>query len=476
MSIRQRLTLLYTGILIATLLVLGAVLYATVVLRALNGSSNRLMHTARQLAIGPASGRADLADHLLQQNDPDERDAYVQLFAPDGTTRSRSANLGTANLPLGDAARASVAATGEWRGTATMGSESVQIVAVPARDGGIIAVGRSLAEQQQTFAVLRDILLIVGSAATLIALAAGWWLSGAALRPIDHMTTIARTIEVEHDFSRRVDASGPQDEVGRLATTFNEMLAALQSAFQQMEHTLQAQRRFVADASHELRTPLTTIRGNLALLQREPPIDEEDRVAVIADSIDETERLSRLVNQLLTLARVDAGVPIPCEPLDLREIAEAAIRRVQPLAAAHTLRGPCGPQVVVEGNRDALMQVLMILLDNALKFTPAGGDITVVIDADAQHGMVSVRDSGPGIAPEVQSALFERFVRGDPARVGEGAGLGLAIAHDLLAAQHGSIAVMSQPGQGSTFTFSLPRAHVAEDAQLAALPALHDGG
>ncbi len=475
MSIRQRLTLLYTGILIATLLVLGAVLYATVVLRASNGSSNRLMNTARQLAIAPATGGADLADHLLQENDPDERDAYVQLFAPDGTTRSRSANLGTANLPLNDRGRAAVATKGEWRGTGSIGNEIVQIVAIPARDGGIIAVGRSLAEQQHTFAVLRDILLVVGGAATLIALAAGWWLSGTALRPIDRITTTARAIEIEHDFSRRVDATGPQDEVGRLATTFNEMLAALQTAFQQMEQTLQAQRRFVADASHELRTPLTTIRGNLALLQRDPQIDEGDRVAVIADSIDETERLSRLVNQLLTLARVDAGVPIPCKPLDLRDIADAVIRRVQPLVRAHVLRGPCGPQVIVEGNRDALMQVLTILLDNALKFTPAGGNITITVDSDAQHGMVSVHDSGPGIEPAIQSSLFERFVRGDLARVGEGAGLGLAIAHDLLAAQNGTITVVSEPGQGSTFTFSLPRRAQAEDAPITALPTLHDG-
>ena len=154
-----------------------------------------------------------------------------------------------------------------------------------------------------------------------MAFGVGWWLAGTALRPIKRITRTAQEIGAAQDFGRRVSYDGPPDEVGRLASTFNTMLSSLQAAY----HT---QRRFVADASHELRTPLTSIRGNLGLLKREPPIAETDRVAVIDDLVSESERLSRLVADLLTLARSDTGRPLRQEPVPLGPLVGDVIRRL----------------------------------------------------------------------------------------------------------------------------------------------------
>jgi signal transduction histidine kinase len=455
MSIRLRLTLLYTGILAATLIGLGAVLYLTVLRGSESASAERLLTVARRIA-------AEREHHDEFEGDDHgeraigERDLFVELARSDGASLVRSANLAGLSLPLSEAGRQAVQQGREWKETGALSGVPVLVVAVPARGGGAVLVGQILSELQRTLDVLRSLLLLVGGLATLIALLAGWLLAGAALRPIHRITDTARAIELGRDFSRRVDARGPQDEVGRLAVTFNDMLGALQAAYQQTEQTLQTQRRFVADASHELRTPLTTIRGNLALLRRDPPIEPADQAAVLADTIEESERLSRLVNQLLTLARADASITLAREPADLAALAGAVCRRVQPLAAEHTLLAPAGAPLVVMGNGDAITQILTVLVDNALKFTPAGGTIAVSVAAENGRGLVRVRDSGPGIAPALLPHLFERFVRGDAARTGEGAGLGLAIAHDLAAAQAGELSVASELGAGSTFTLALP--------------------
>jgi signal transduction histidine kinase len=225
-----------------------------------------------------------------------------------------------------------------------------------------------------------------------------------------------------------------------------------------LQEAYQAQRRFVADASHELRTPLTTIRGNLGLLQREPPIAEADRVAVLADLVAESERMSRLVGDLLTLARTDAGRPLRHEAVPAAPLLADIARQ---LAAGHPGRrihyeGADG--VAVLGDPDALMQVLLILLDNALKFTPPEGDIRVTTTATHGQVAIAVRDTGPGISPAALPHIFERFYQGDTARAGAGTGLGLAIAKAVVEALHGTISVESAVGHGSTFTVTLPRA------------------
>jgi len=236
------------------------------------------------------------------------------------------------------------------------------------------------------------------------------------------------------------------------------MLNELQGAHRQTEHTLQLQRRFVADASHELRTPLTTIRGNLGLLKRQPPIAEEDERAVLDDMVEETDRLIRLTNDLLVLARSDAGRSLRSERIPIAPLVDDVCRQAKLLGEQCTIACQAVPDVSVLGDQDAIKQVLLILVDNALKYTPAGGTITIGAEKPDRVVNIRIADTGPGIAPDDLPHIFERFYRSDEARSGDGAGLGLAIAQELIEAQHGEITVKSEIGKGSTFTVSLPLA------------------
>jgi signal transduction histidine kinase len=387
-------------------------------------------------------------------------DTFIQLRRLDGDVVLQSSNLqGILPLDPSTLAQIQVGATPPVPTVVTVGGQQLLLyntgVTVRGQLVGILQVARPIQSIDHPLAIVRRVLLIGGGLVTLLAFGVGWLLAGAALRPINRITQTAQTIGEARDFGQRVAYSGPPDEVGRLATTFNAMLARLQEAYQ-------AQRRFVADASHELRTPLTTIRGNLGLLQREPPISEADRVAVLADLVAESERMSRLVGDLLTLARADAGRPLRHEAVPVAPLLADIARR---LAASHRGRPihyEGGQGVAVVGDPDALMQVLLILLDNALKFTPPDGDIRVTTTASAGHVAIAVQDTGPGISPEALPHIFERFYQGDTARAGTGTGLGLAIARALVEALHGTISVESAAGRGSTFVVTLPRAPLVD--------------
>jgi len=254
-----------------------------------------------------------------------------------------------------------------------------------------------------------------------------------------------------------------------LATTFNAMLTELQAAYQQVEQSLQQQRKFVADVSHELRTPLTTLRGNLALLRRKPSISDEDRADILDDMADESDRLIRLVNDLLALAHAESGRLLRSDVVRVRPLIEDVCRQGRLLDPERLITCTVSEAAVI-GDQDALRQVLLILVDNALKHT--AGPVTVTAEAAGERVTMSVRDAGPGLEPEVLAHMFERFYRGESGlaergiphsvrnddRERPGIGLGLAIAKALVEAQGGTIAVESQAEQGSVFTVSLPRA------------------
>jgi signal transduction histidine kinase len=274
-------------------------------------------------------------------------------------------------------------------------------------------------------------------------------MAGLVLRPVDRITQTAHAIGAERDFGRRVDHSGPNDEIGQLATTFNEMLGELQAAYQQ-------QRQFVADVSHELRTPLTTIRGNLGLLRREPAVSAEERADILEDVTEESDRLIRLVNDLLALAHAESGRQLRSEPVRVKPLVEDVCRQARLLDPERVIVCDDVRDVAVAGDQDALRQVLLILMDNGLTHTT--GPVTVTAEAVDETVAVRVCDAGPGIAPEVLPHIFERFYRGDNASVESNIGLGLAIAKALVEAQGGTIAVESQLERGSVFTVTLPQA------------------
>jgi len=459
MSIRLRLTLLYSGILACTLIIFSVVLYVLVARFTLNWQEQALAEESAQILT---QGEFRLTVIRTPQGKVAIPQTFVQTRDLSGQVVSRSINLNGYELPLspkGFAALRDGEANG-WleivrteNGRLLIYSRAVISNGQPV---GILQVARSLADLDQALATLRQYLIVGTLVSTVTAFFGGWLLAGASLRPINRITQTAREIGRARDFGRRVEYEGPNDEIGALVTTLNEMLTELQAAYQQVEQALVAQRRFVADASHELRTPLTTLRGNVELLQREPPLPEEERRAILADITAELDRMIRLVRELLTLARVDAGLQPRLEPVELGVLLEEAVRQAQLLRPRPVVRARVERDAVVRADRDLLRQVLLILLDNALKYTPENGDVEVTTVIEGKRAGIAVRDTGVGIDPAILPHIFERFFRGDTARSGEGTGLGLAIAKSLVEAMHGEIRVTSRPGVGSTFTVLLP--------------------
>ncbi len=463
MSIRLRLTLLFSIILALTLAGFSFLLYFNVSSATQDSIEEALIDDGQQLVNAREFQRDSIVLPASRFAGPE---TYVQTLTINGTLTDKTANLGEITLPLSNEGLAALQDGQTWLETREVANERVLIYSLPIRAGdqiaGIAQVARSLAEQDRAVATLRTRLIIAGSGVLVLAFVGGWILAGVTLRPIKRLTQMAATIGAERDFDRRVNYNGPKDELGRLATTINGMLAELQVSYQQVEQALQAQRRFVADASHELRTPLTTIRGNLALLSREPPISYEDRVAVLTDIISECERLSRLVNQLLVLARADAGQALRSEQLPVGQMVEEVCRQARLLSPTKAIEcsGVDGLQAI--GNPDALKQVLLILLDNAVKYTPATSKINVNYLSTNGQIRIVVADNGPGIEPSALPHIFDRFYRTDNARAGDGTGLGLAIAKALIDGQHGTISAASEPGNGTVFTIELPQAPASQ--------------
>ncbi|GFR38601.1 two-component sensor histidine kinase [Insulibacter thermoxylanivorax] len=324
----------------------------------------------------------------------------------------------------------------------------------------------SLLEELRFVLILSSIAIIIASSSF------GWFLSRKALRPIDAVINAANQIESGEDLSKRIPYKGPQDEIGRLIQTINGMLERIQHVYQSMEEAYRRQRRFVSDASHELRTPLTTIRGNVELVEKmwqreedgEQPISEEVMTLsreAFEDISAETERMSRLVNDLLSLARADAGKVIERVPLPLLPIVEEVVRRAQFLPRSPDVAWRAEDlspfhDVFVCGNRDYLQQLLFIFIENAFKYTEKGEVVLQVQKTDEQAG-IRISDTGIGMDKEEVPMIFERFYRADPSRgkVG-GTGLGLSIAKWILDEHEGSVEVYTRKDQGSTFIIWLP--------------------
>jgi signal transduction histidine kinase len=270
------------------------------------------------------------------------------------------------------------------------------------------------------------------------------------------MASTAEDIGRTQDLSRRLPESGPDDEVGRLQRSFNQMLRQLEDAYHRLQSALVAQRRFVADASHELRTPLTTIRGNVGLLLKRDDITSEDRVAALNDIAGESERMSRMVQDLLTLARADAGYHLEMAPIDLLPILQEVTRQAQTLQPSRRIELVDGVPAPVQGNPDAIRQLLWILVDNAFKHTRDDGRIQLRLENGQRTARLVVVDDGPGIVKEDLERIFERFYQSDTSRSGEGTGLGLAIARWIAKEHRGQVTAANNPQGGAAFTVELP--------------------
>ena len=443
MPLRLRLALFGVGVVALTLVIFGGVLYA-LVSRSVNTNQDDALRTRARQAAASASLAPDLAPRppLAPGDLRTSTDVFVEVFDLRWTLIYTTAQLN--GLPPTPPARLQAEAPSVTEGAFDT-NDGFRFFVLPFGDGYVVT-GQSTRVPQSNLSGIVGFLVISGIPTLLAALAASWLVAGRALRPLKSVAVAAEDIGRTRDFGRRLPAPRSRDEVAVLSASFNGMLSRLQEAYE-------SQRRFVADASHELRTPLATIQGNAGLLAHGPPIAEPVRLAAATDIADESERMGRLVDRLLTLARADSGLRLELADVDLRALVLDVTRK----AAAVHLDRTFDVQVVdasVAGDEDALRQLLWILIDNALHYSRS--KIAVDLEVDSGWSRLMVGDDGPGIAVEERERVFERFYRSDASRAGQGAGLGLSIAL-WITAQHGGriIADQSQAG-GAGLYVDLP--------------------
>ena len=454
-SIRVRLTLWYVALLAVILLAFSGVLYASLsrslreeldVTLSTEGarliSSMDFENGVLQLGEGPDNLRIGTVAALFDRTGTrllayDPRQRLPALPQSISAAARGEQTYETAALPDGT----------QWRVlTAPVTENGVQI--------GILQVGRPVAEVDATLRQLVLALALAVPLTLLVASAGGLFLAARALDPIDRITRAAAAIGAE-DLSRRLNLRGHHDEVGRLAATFDRMLDRL-------DHAFRRQRQFTADASHELRTPLTMLTSQIdvALDRRRSPAEYEDLLRSLRE---DAARMSQLVSELLTLARADGGQQLLSrEELDLGDLVRRVVPAMQPIALQRGVQliEQVQSDVRVWGDQTRLTQLVINLIDNALRYTPSGGEATVSVARVGASATLRVEDTGVGIDGEHLPHVFERFYRADPSRTrGEGgAGLGLAISRWITQAHGGDIAVESRLGQGSAFTVHLPLA------------------
>jgi two-component system, OmpR family, heavy metal sensor histidine kinase CusS len=327
--------------------------------------------------------------------------------------------------------------------------------AVPGREGPLIVQAlTSLQGTDQAMGELRMVLLLTGPTALAVALAGGYLLARGALLPVERMTAAAAEI-TSNRLSRRLKSPNPDDEIGRLAATLNDMIGRLARSFDEV-------RRFTADAAHELRTPLTLMQTEIEVALREADEQPAD-AALLERLLDEIERLTRLVTQLLFLCREDAGLGAwTPRPLDLAmvvgKVVDHMLAYVEERGQRLVVRGlrPC----IISGDEDRLRQLLFNLLENATKYTPADGEVSVLVEPAAGWARVVICDTGMGIPAEHLPRIFDRFYRVDPSRSREteGTGLGLAICRSIVESHGGRLALESTVGRGTQVTLTLPLA------------------
>lgn len=328
---------------------------------------------------------------------------------------------------------------------------SNSMVTPPNGQSYLLQVGVSLAPTDRALDRFL-VLLVTGVLAGLIAVfVIGRWMARFALRPLSRLADSARIINID-DLRHRVPVRGAKDELDDVASAFNDTL-------ERLEHAIGEMRQFSTALAHELRTPLAALRGDIEMaILRDGDSNLRQRSA---SQLEEIDRLKRLIDQILVLARAEAGeIPLTLRAVNLGTLAASLVDQIEPVAQARgvTMRCECGEAVVVQGDADWLKRLVLNLLDNAIKFTPQGGRIVVDVSREGGVARLAVRDTGVGIDPDVRPRIFERFFRADPARSrgADGAGLGLTLAKWIVDRHHGRIEVESQAGQGSTFTASIP--------------------
>jgi signal transduction histidine kinase len=478
-SIRTRITLVGVGIVTVVICCLSGTLFALISggLDTDRDSQLAARADAAVASLNTADATAFTPSARLAPIDPRTSvDPFVMVLAADGTVLSTTGEVAGHPLTVPADVLAAAARTGTASASIPIAggapNESVRVQVrrwsrPDLRLTGFVVAGQTSRKVGQDRAGLVVLFAVSGLITLVAAVAAVWVATGRALRPLRRMAEHADEVGRSRDLGSRLPAVATRDAVGRLTTSFNAMMDRLQQAYAKVESALAAQQRFTADASHELRTPLTTVRQNAEFLLAHPDARVEDRGAALRDIAGEAVRMSRLIDNLLTLARADGGVQLHHDLVNVAELAESVCRQASLAHPRRQLSFAGTPAPAVAGDDDSLRQLLWILLDNAVKFTGDDGHIWVSVTQRANRVLLTVADDGVGIPKGSQERIFERFHRADPARSGVGAGLGLAIAAWIVGQHYGTVVAANNDRGGATFTVDLPVAPSPDEATVA---------
>jgi len=454
MALRGRLTLLYTSLLGGILLLFSVAVYGAVSFTITAQVEETLRQTVNNIL---ANSRIDPVGELNVITPPSisvPTDVYVQIWGHEGNLDGSWPKVSQSSTAL-DAER--LMAVKPVFHDVKIGDARLRVLTVPLMAGnrpvGVLQAGAKMAVVDSTQRILMIILAVGSLLALSIASLATWISTDQTLKPLQGATQVAQHIAHTDDLSRRIPYHGlPEDEVGQLIRAFNHTLSRLENQFHM-------QRRFMADVGHELRTPLTVVKGNLGLMRRMGETDLES----LASIDNEVDRLTRLVGDLLLLAQAEAGkIQLNRSIVELDTLVLEVLSEMRVLAGEKlSLRLGDIDQVLVCGDRDRLKQVLVNLVGNGIKFTPAGGEVLVGLGKENNQARLTVSDTGPGVPAEILPHIFERFYRAEKSRTrtpqeGKGFGLGLSIAYWIVRNHEGRIEVTSKEGRGTTFCVWLP--------------------
>jgi len=474
-SLRWRLTFLYLGLLSVLLLAGGVAQYfaAREVLFRTNADalsseySADLLAFRRQIGTRPASTiRALMLSHQFALELASGHTSAAIFDANGGLVASVPAGITPDQQPptLTTTEYLNAVRTKPkpyYLATATDGSTHLavlNIIRAGSRPLGVVQLSIPTAVIDQTLQADRQLAIVGSLLVLLVALLLSPLITGRALRPLEQMSTTAGALAAG-DYKQRVSVPRTQDEIGKLAVAFNQMAAGIDQAFEVRRQSEAEMRHFVADASHELRTPLTSIAGYIDVLGRRDSVDSETLQASLAAMRQESDRMTRLVNDLLTLARFESGKAPQRQRLPLDRFINQALDELNLAEKGATESRDIQPGIEVNADPEALKQVVTNLAQNALKYAPGAAQHWSVFAADGRAA-IRLQDGGPGISRQDLPHIFERFYRGEKARDRStgGSGLGLAIAKSIVEAHNGRIDAESEPGGGATFTAWLPLA------------------
>lgn len=461
MSLQSKLTLLFTGLIGGILAILGLLVYGLVNTILLDQIDQRLSISAQRLINGLSVNVnnqiiSDIPFDIL----PIENQ-YIQIWKNSSELIISRPSFFISSLDESGLRQGKIV----YRNSNIEGIR-LRVLTVPIETSrgpvGILQVAIDLTLVDITLSTLAIVLIILLIIALVIAAISSWIVTRQTLNPLMMVTEFAKDITETNDLSRRIPISDKQneDEVGQLIFSFNETLGKL-------DQILQSQKQLVTDISHELRTPLTVIKGEVGLMKKIKQYDLESLVSIE----NEVDRLTRLVGNLLFLSQAESGeIPIDNKPFSLDELMCEVFQHVKTLAAGRLeiLFGRMD-QIVIEGDRDRIKQVLLNLSGNAIQYTPEGGKIIINLDSEGEFAKITIQDNGPGIAKKDLMKIFDRFYRGEKSRtrsLSSGFGLGLSISQYIVNLHHGTINVESEVGVGTVFTVILPKKHNQQSQKL----------